>query len=58
LINYLIEGFEQTEDKEVFLRAVLKIIIKLLEEDEAVKNYSFQKHYFRCFEIFYFIELD
>ncbi len=58
LINYLIQGFEQTEDKEAFLRAVLKIIIKLLEEDEAVQNYLFRNIISETLKYFYFIELD
>ncbi|ACI20473.1 PEP/pyruvate-binding domain-containing protein [Thermodesulfovibrio yellowstonii] len=57
LINYLIQGFQQSDEKQAFLKAILKIIMKLLEEEEVVKNCSYRKIISDIFEYLNTIEL-
>ncbi|MEN2994683.1 MAG: PEP/pyruvate-binding domain-containing protein [Thermodesulfovibrio sp.] len=38
LINYLIRGFQESEKKQAFLKALLKIILKLIEEEQTIQN--------------------
>lgn len=56
LINYLIQGFQQSDEKQTFLRAILKIIMKLLEE-EADKNFYYRKIILDVFEYLNTIEI-
>lgn len=56
LIQYLIQGFHQTEQKHAFLKTILKIVMKLIEE--ATENSSYRKIVSDVFEYFCSIELD
>jgi pyruvate,orthophosphate dikinase len=58
LIHYLIEGFQQSEQKNAFLKTILKIILKLFEEGDAAENYFYINTVSEVFEYFYTIPLD
>lgn len=58
LINYLIEGFKHSEEKHVFLNSILKVIMKLLETDEAVREDWYINLISNIFEYLYAAELD
>ncbi|WP_353685460.1 PEP/pyruvate-binding domain-containing protein [Thermodesulfovibrio sp. 3462-1] len=58
LIHYLIEGFQQTEEKQAFLKSIFKIILKLFEEGKANENYFYVNTISEVFEYFYAIPLD
>lgn len=39
LIRYLLEGFQQTDEKQAFLKSILKVILKLFEEGKVTENF-------------------
>ncbi len=58
LMNYLIEGLSFAEEKQAFLNSLLKIILKLLEMDEVVREYRYTNLISNIFEYLYTTELD
>lgn len=39
LIRYLLEGFQQTDEKQAFLKSISKVILKLFEEGKVTENF-------------------
>lgn len=56
LINYLFQGFQESDEKQAFLKAILNIIMKLFEE-EVVNNFFYRKVISDIFEYLNTIEL-
>jgi len=56
LLKYLIQGFEQTEQKQAFLKSILKILTKLVET--AHENSFYRNIISETFEYLYNIEFD